>query len=114
MQFDREKKTAVRTSTFRLGVAQATQHRGRRTITESMRTRHDAGDISAARAVPAEPVENSTPERRRNQAGGNSNTCRKYARYAGSSHIVFSGASETFATGWPLQRTIFITICSGS
>ena len=28
--------------------------------------------------------------------------------------MVFSGASDTLATGWPLQRTIFMTICSGS
>lgn len=42
-----------------------------------------------------------------------SNTCRKYAMYAGSSHMFLPGESDSFATGCPLQRTIFITICSG-
>ena len=27
--------------------------------------------------------------------------------------MFFSGESESFATGWPLQRTILITTCSG-
>lgn len=42
------------------------------------------------------------------------NTCRRYARYALSSHMLLPGESDSFATGWPLQRTILMTICSGT
>ncbi len=41
------------------------------------------------------------------------NTWRRYARYALSSHMLLPGESDSFATGWPLQRTILMTICNG-
>ena len=31
-----------------------------------------------------------------------------------SSHMFLPGASDSLATGWPLQRVILMTICSGS
>src|SRR5690606_21640884 len=68
------------------------------------------------RRVPPGRTRLVDPLRYRNlEKGGQAtpNTCRKYARYPGSSHIVFPGESLSFATGCPLQRTIFITTLSG-